>query len=162
MKKTWFALTSTALLVTGVVAAGPALARLSESTAGTGGPSATEPGAASRPASSTAAKPRWAGTKQFLEVRSGATRNGVVTLAARPAKKVILGESFETQPIPGPYTDVTLVPNARILLLDGESGTPEAFLEDLRKRPADQRSEAFDLTFNAKGQVTQVEWLYVP
>ena len=101
----------------------------------------------------------WAKSTQFMEIRSGQTRDGRVYLKVRPAKKRILGESFETVPVPGPYTEVAVTQNARILHLDGESGTPDAFVLDLRKR--DNRVEGFDLTFDRKGRVTQVDWLYV-
>jgi len=104
----------------------------------------------------------WSGAKQFMEVQSGQVTGGMVTLKVRPAKKVILGESFETQPIAGPYTDVTVGANARILSLDGESGMPSAFVEALGRRTANERGEGFDITFGADGKVTLVEWLYVP
>lgn len=58
--------------------------------------------------------------------------------------------------------DLAVVPNARILLVDGESGSPEPFVDDLGKRKPDQRVEGFDITFDAQGRVTQIDWLYVP
>jgi len=158
VRKTWLAMMGAAALVSGVVAAGPALARLNDSA-----PAA--PGAAA--AAPTEVKPvaadrrSWAGTKQFMQVESAQARGGVVTLKVRPAKKETLGESFETKPIAGPYVAVTVQKNARILLLDGESGTPETFAGALGKRTARQRGEAFDITFAADGKVTLVEWLYV-
>jgi len=157
MKKTWFAMTGAALLVGGVVAAGPTLARLNES-------GNASNGAATAAEENLVADNRvsWAGAKKFMEVRSGRVSNGVVTLKVRPAKKVILGESFETRPIPGPFTEVTVPRTARILMLDGESGTPEVFAAMLGERTAAQRGEAFDITFDAKGKVALVEWLYVP
>jgi len=158
MRRMWLAVTGTALLVGGVIAAGPAMAGLNELG------STTTAGAASAPHAKPAAVDRKtpAGAKQFMQVQSGRVRGGVVTLKVRPAKKVILGESFETEPIPGPFSEVTLEPNARILMLDGESGAPETFVDILAKRSADQRVEAFDITFDEEGEVSLVEWLYVP
>jgi len=159
MKKSWVAMAGAAVFVSGVIAAGPILARLNDP-----GPVGTGAGAASslgtRPVSVD--RSTWAGAKQFMQVESGHVSGGLVTLNVRPAKKVVLGESFETEPIPGPYTEVTVKTNARILLLDGESGTAESFVGDLGKRAAKDRGEAFDITFDASGKVTLVEWLYVP
>jgi hypothetical protein len=56
---------------------------------------------------------------------------------------------------------VVLLPNARILLLDGESGTAESFVGALKQRSASQSHEGFDITFDARGRVSQVDWLYV-
>jgi len=119
-------------------------------------------GAATASAAATNGTRRWAGTKQFMQVQSGRVSGGAVTLQVRPAKKVTLGESFETQPIPGPYTTATVPGSARILSLDGESGSPEAFVGTLGTRTAQQRGEAFDITFDATGTITLIEWLYVP
>jgi len=161
MRKTWLAVLGSAVLVSGVIAAGPTMTRFTGS--GTSG-AATGVGAGA----ATDAKPvavdrtSWAGTKQFMQVQTGRVSGGAAILKVRPAKKVILGESFETAPIPGPYTEVTVPGNARILMLDGESGLPATFVAALGKRTAQQRGEAFDITFDAHGKVTLVEWLYVP
>jgi hypothetical protein len=112
---------------------------------------------------------RWANSTQFMEVRRGTEQAGEIHLEVRPAKKVVLGESFATEVIPGPYFDVTMTATARVLHLDGESGTAEAFLTDLARRDPhrpnhvtpDQRQEAFDVTFDSRGRVTRVNWLYV-
>jgi len=118
--------------------------------------------AASSPSVGTPSKPPWTGTKKFMQVQSGQINGGVVTLTVRPAKKVILGESFETQPLAGPYTEVALGAQARILLLDGESGTAESFVGALGTRTAQQLGEGFDITFDTEGKVALVEWLYTP
>lgn len=157
VKKTWLVTTSAALLVGGVIAAAPALARINDS-----GPTSTHSSAALGEKPVAVDRVSWAGSKRFMQVQSGKVRGGAVTLTVRPAKKVILGESFETRPLPGPYTEVTLVRNARILMLDGESGTPETFVATLGKRTAQQRGEAFDITFDTHGKAALVEWLYVP
>jgi hypothetical protein len=130
------------------------------------------------PAKPAPAKPKpkaqaakWAGTTQFMEVKTGSARkDGTFTLVVRPAKKEILGESFRTVPTGGPYTNVVMIGQARILHLDGESGIPQVFLETLARRSPnrpgyvtpDERQEGFDVTFDRQGRVTQVEWLYVP
>jgi hypothetical protein len=126
---------------------------------------------APRPAESGPADPglRWANSTQFMEIRRGTQQAGETHLEIRPAKKVVLGESFATEVIPGPYYDVTMTATARVLHLDGESGTAEAFLTDLARRDPhrhnhvtpDQRQEAFDVTFDRRGRVTRVDWLYV-
>lgn len=112
--------------------------------------------------STAVSRPPWSGTKQFMQVQSGQAGGGTVTLKVRPAKKVVVGESFETQPIPGPYSEVTVRADARILSLDGESGAPGSFVDALGRRTAQQRAEAFDVTFDATGEVTLIEWLYAP
>jgi hypothetical protein len=125
-------------------------------------------GALARP--KVAAKPRWAGSTQFQEVKSGTVRGGRVVLLVRGAKKEQLGEGFRTVPVPGPFFEVTLTAHARILQMDGESGIPETFVTDLARRSPnrpnhvtpDERQEGFNLTYDKAGRVTQVEWLYVP
>jgi hypothetical protein len=105
-----------------------------------------------------------------MEIKSGALRDGVVHLEVRPAAKKVLGESFETEILPGPYFDAVMTANARVIHLDGESGTAEAFVIDLAERSPnrpnhvtpDERQEGFDLTFDGQGRVTQVDWAYVP
>jgi hypothetical protein len=167
-----------ALLVTGTVTAGPTFARVidvrtpataapgtrdSSAVEGAGNPKAAAPtrktAAPTRAPGTTA---RWRNTTAFMEIRGGAVRNGTVHLTVRPAKKRVLGESFETVPVPGPYTEIATVPHARILYLDGESGSPEVFVDTLKARPAKLRVEGFDVHFNAKGAISQVDWLYVP
>lgn len=159
MKKTWFTVAGAAVVVSGVIVAGPVLARLNEP-----GPASVGAGAAAslgvRPVAVD--RPSWAGTKRFMQVENGRVNGSTVTLKVRPAKKVVLGESFETEPIPGPFTEVTVRENARILLLDGESGSADSFVGALGKRTVQQRGEAFDVTFDAAGKVTRVDWLYVP
>jgi hypothetical protein len=104
-----------------------------------------------------------------MEIQGGQARNGQVYVQVRPAGKEILGESFETITIPGPYTDVAFAAHTRIRRLDGATETPEAFIADLARRDPnrpdhvqpDQRKEGFDLTFDDQGRVTQIDWLYV-
>jgi hypothetical protein len=171
MRKIWFAVAGAALLMTGAATAGTAFARVNDLPP----PAAEQMGAAAaaaapevkaataaRTAPKTSNASDWSNSTRFMQVESGSIRNGTVYLKVRPAKKNILGESFETVPVPGPYTEVKLVAHARILLLDGESGSPEAFVDTLADRPADQRDEAFDVIFDGRGHVSQVDWLYVP
>jgi hypothetical protein len=128
---------------------------------------AVQPSTSSLPPTPDA--PRWTSSTQFMEIQSGQVRDGRVYLKVRPAEKRILGEGFETVTIAGPFSEVALTVDARVLHLDGESGTVEVFVEDLAKRDpnrpdhvqADQRKEGFDLTFDSEGRVTQVDWLYV-
>lgn len=135
-----------------------------------GTPSAASTPAASRPAPASpstsppgdGAARRWADSTQFLEVREARTRDGVLLLTVRPARKRVLGESFETVPVPGPYTEVTVHEHARIVTVAGTPRAHEAFPVDLAARTARQRGEAFDVTFDDQGRVFEVEWLYVP
>jgi hypothetical protein len=69
-----------------------------------------------------------------MEIQSGQSRSGLVSLQVRPAQKRVLGESFETVTVPGPYAEVAVTANARILHLGGESGTPDAFVVALADR----------------------------
>ena len=165
--KNWYTLALGAGVLVTAVAVAPAIARVNHGR--TAAPEA--PAAAARQSTTSddakhngigaQADPgrQWAKSKRFMEIQSGRTRDGGVYLKVRPAKKRILGESFETVPVPGPYTEVVVAGNARILHLDGESGTADAFVLDLASR--DNPVEGFDLTFDGRGQVTRVDWLYV-
>jgi hypothetical protein len=136
---------------------------------GAGPQPAVQPSTATPTPTPTPDGRRWAGSTQFMEIQRGQVRDGRVYLRIRPAKKEILGESFATVTIPGPYTEVTLADNARIVKLDGGTSTPEAFVADLARRDPnrpnhvqpDQRKEGFDVTFDREGRVTRVNWLYV-
>ncbi len=114
------------------------------------------------PTSPTKGTGRWAGSTQFMEVRSAEVRDGALHLEVRPATRVSLGESFETEPIPGPYTDVACADPCRIRHLDGRSDSRAEFLDGLQNRTQSQRVEAFDITFDGTGAVKLIEWLYVP
>ncbi len=132
-------------------------------TAPHGPPSASAaPSPSGSPTPSGSGAAQWANSTQFMEVSGSVVRGGQHYLTVRPARKQVLGESFETVPIPGPYTEVELLPGARIRHLDGRSGAVEAFLRALADRPADKRVEAFDLYFDGQGRVIQVDWLYNP
>jgi hypothetical protein len=136
------------------------------------GASGLAPTRVARPAPAATASPspatgvdgrRWAGTTRFLQIRDGwSLADGSARLAVRPARREILGEGFATVPVPGPYAEVAVPPSARIVALGGGSGTVAAFVEDLAARPADRRVEGFDVTFDADGLVSRVDWLYVP
>ena len=84
-----------------------------------------------------------AGTTQFMEISSGVHRDGSVYLGARLARKEILGESFETVPTPGPYTEVEMpADGSRQLLLNGGSGTAESLVQALGSRTEAQVGRA--------------------
>jgi hypothetical protein len=172
------AVTAVSVLLLGGAAVGVAVNRGHRDTApppaaqtSTPQPSTTGPAEPSStpPSSSSSSDTRWVNSKQFMEIRIGQIRNGQLYLEVRPAKKELLGESFETVTIPGPYTEVVLTTNARIWRINGTMDTPEVFLAELARRDPnrpnhaqpDQRKEGFDLTFDGQGRVTRVDWLYV-
>ena len=164
MKRNILVAAGAAVLVTGVVAGGVAFAHTRFAkpapvpAAATVPPSATPPSPPSTQPTKTGTA--WAGSTRFMEIKDGAVRGGTVVLNVRPAKKVPLGESFSTEPIPGPFTEVTMANPSRALLLDGESGSPEVFVDMLKKRTKDQVGEGFNVIFDRQGKVTTVEWLY--
>jgi hypothetical protein len=165
MGKNVLAVAGAAVLVAGVIVGGTAFAQTRASHPGPENTSTTTQvqtgtGAKAQTAAGASARP-WTNKTVFMQVKSGVVRGGTYYLQVRPAKKRILGESFETVSIPGPYTEVAMTAHSRTLLLDGESGSPEVFLIDLKRRTASQADEAFDITFDKKGKVTTVEWLYV-
>ncbi|MFI6101890.1 hypothetical protein ACIA8G_40605 [Lentzea sp. NPDC051213] len=122
-----------------------------------------EPGTnAPKPPPPAVKPPSWKNKTEFMQVESGAVRGNTVFLKVRPAKKRILGESFDTVSIPGPYTEVAMATPSRALFLNGESGDPKVLVDDLKKRSASDANAAFDITFDQNGKVTTVEWLYVP
>ena len=103
----------------------------------------------------------WRG-KQFMQISGFEYQAGDAILFVRPARKEVLGESFETKPIEGPYSQVMLLKDARILTLDGESGTTEAFIKVYANLSRTRQAEGFDLTFNDEGDVVEIEWLFNP
>jgi hypothetical protein len=101
---------------------------------------------------------RWAGHDQFMQVQRAAVVGGRLVLSVRVATKRDLGESFETVPGPGPFTDVAASPNVVVKKLDGTTQPAATFLTDLarRKNPV----EAFTVRFGPDGLVTSIDWLY--
>lgn len=123
----------------------------------------------SRPAATSAVPPaaksaagRWARSTQFMQIREARARDGALVLTVRPARKRVLGESFETVSIPGPYTEVTVHEDAQIRTLAGTPRPHGAFSTDLAARTAQQRGEAFNVTFDEQGRAFEVDWLYRP
>ncbi|HST83035.1 MAG TPA: hypothetical protein VLL08_14975 [Kineosporiaceae bacterium] len=103
----------------------------------------------------------WAGSTQFLQIKSAREEDGVTYLKVRPAEKEILGESFETVTIGGPWTEVMMSALASNVPLGGDPGDADALRTSLRKRQARSVDEGFDISFFGNGEVNQVIWLYV-
>jgi hypothetical protein len=105
---------------------------------------------------------RWAGSTQFLQIKSARKRGVALYLKVRPAEKEYLGESFETRTTGGPWTEVQMSALAENVPLGGIPGDAEALRKSLSTRPANQADEGFDISFFGNGQVSKVAWLYVP
>jgi hypothetical protein len=103
----------------------------------------------------------WAGSTQFLQIKSARKKGDVTYLKVRPAEKEMLGESFETVTIGGPWTEVVMSALASNVPLGGDPGDADALRSSLRKRPASEVDEGFDISFFGNGEVKDVTWLYV-
>ena len=109
---------------------------------------------------------QWAGSRQFMEISSGGSRDGTVFLTVRLAAKNHLGESWETIPGTGPFVEVGTAADARAIRVQsdrrGPTSTMERLVRDLRERDPDDVEEGFEVTFSAFGIVQQVEWQFNP
>lgn len=107
-----------------------------------------------------AAIEKWAGSTQFLQIKSAREKDDVTYLKVRPAEKEYLGESFETVTTGGPWTEVVVSALGSNIPLRGDPGDADALRTQLAKRLASQVDEGFDITFSENGEVTKVTWLY--
>lgn len=149
----------------------PQLLDREEPRKGTGKGTATS-GPSTSPASTEPAAPdatpggQWADSRPFMEISSGASRDGTVFLKVRPATKNHLGESWETIPGTGPFVEVATAADARAIRVRsdqrGPTSTMERLVRDLRERDPDDVAEGFEVTFSAFGIVQQVEWQFNP
>ncbi|MFD4975727.1 hypothetical protein [Streptomyces sp. NPDC058424] len=125
------------------------------------------PGEGTAPAATT----RWAGTKQFMQIREGWISGGRTYLSVRTARKVAATgphEAWLIIPGEGPYTTVLMATDARVLLSVplGDNRQPDPysqaeFVNRLMAEPSSFRSGlGYDLSFDGKGRVTRLQSLY--
>ncbi|AXI81673.1 hypothetical protein C7M71_026040 [Peterkaempfera bronchialis] len=125
------------------------------------------PGEGTAPAGTT----RWAGTKQFMQIREGWISGGRTYLSVRTARKVAATgphEAWLIIPGEGPYTTVLMATDARVLLSvplgDNSAPSPYSqaeFVNRLMSEPSSSRSGlGYDLSFDGKGRVTRLQSLY--
>ncbi len=121
--------------------------------------------------SSTSAAP-WAGTKQFVQIEDARTSDGRTYLSVRPAQKKAHTqfEAWVIVPGEGPYTEVRMAEDAKVLLSvplgDGKhasSYSQAEFVSRLTAQPSTARSLlGYDLSFDGEGRVTRLQSLYTP
>ncbi len=119
--------------------------------------------------SSTSAAP-WAGTKQFVQIEDARTSDGRTYLSVRPAQKKAHTqfEAWVIVPGEGPYTEVRMAEDAKVLLSvplgDGKhasSYSQAEFVSRLTAQPSTARSLlGYDLSFDGEGRVTRLQSLY--
>ncbi|WP_372348428.1 hypothetical protein [Streptomyces sp. KL116D] len=120
--------------------------------------------------SAPAGDPRWAGTQQFVQVKDAWTAGGRTYVSVRPAEKKV-NEQFDTwtvEPGTGPYTTVSLTPNARTILCAplGDKKQPADYpqtqlVSRLKTISSPEREGlGYNLTFDTQGRVTLLEQVY--
>ncbi|MEU3143751.1 MULTISPECIES: hypothetical protein [unclassified Streptomyces] len=133
----------------------------------------TTPGGGADPdgTSSTGAAP-WAGTKQFVQIDDARTGDGRTYLSVRPAEKKAHTQ-FEAGvivPGEGPYTEVPMAEDAKVLLSvplgdakHAASYSRAEFVSRLTAQSSSARSLlGYDLSFDGEGRVTRLQSLYTP
>lgn len=128
-------------------------------------------GAAPKATPSADAAP-WAGTKQFVQIDDARTSDGVTYLSVRPAQKKAHPqfEAWVIVPGDGPYTEVPMTKDAKVLLSVplGDAKHPASYSQaDFVTRLATRSPSApalfgFDLSFDGEGRVTRLQSLYTP
>ncbi|MEU6341475.1 hypothetical protein ABZ883_11075 [Streptomyces sp. NPDC046977] len=124
-------------------------------------------------ASATPAGARWAGTKQFVQIKDAWMSGGRTYLAVRSARKQSATgpiEAWEIIPGHGTYATVPLARDGRILLSVplGDDSFPYAysateFINRLKaESPSFREGLGFDLSFDANGAVVRLQSLYTP
>lgn len=114
----------------------------------------------------------WAGTKQFVQIDGARTADGRTYLSVRTAEKKphTRFEAWVIIPGEGPYTEVRMAEDAKVLLSvplgDGKhaaSYSQAEFVSRLTARSASPRPLlGFDLSFDGEGRVTRLKSLYTP
>ncbi|MDT0405800.1 MULTISPECIES: hypothetical protein [Streptomyces] len=138
-------------------------------------PSATTAGAdpttGAEPTTAPATTAPWAGTKQFVQIKSARTGDGRTYLSVRPAQKKAHPqfEAWVIIPGKGAYTEVPMTKDATILLSvplgDGKHPASYSQAELVTRVTAQSSSPAlvgYDLSFDAEGRVTRLQSLYTP
>jgi hypothetical protein len=132
----------------------------------------TAPGGVADPdgtSSSTSAAP-WAGTKQFVQIDDARTSDGRTYLSVRPAQKKAHTqfEAWVIVPGEGPYTEVRMAEDAKVLLSvplgdekHASSYSQAEFVSRLTAQSSSARSLlGYDLSFDGEGRVTRLQSLY--
>ncbi|MDT0345171.1 hypothetical protein [Streptomyces litchfieldiae] len=114
----------------------------------------------------------WAGTKQFMQIRTAWTSDGQTFLEVRGAEKVAVTsphEAWQIIPGEGPYTTVTLAADAQVLLavpMGDESAASSysqaEFVSRLTEQPEVNSRIGYDISFDGEGRVSRLESLYTP
>ncbi|MFI6874688.1 hypothetical protein ACIBL6_14720 [Streptomyces sp. NPDC050400] len=121
-------------------------------------------------ASAPVAEPRWAGTRQFVQVKDAWTADGRIYVSVRPAEKKV-NKQFDTwtvEPGTGSYVTVALTPDARTILCAplGDEKQPADYpqtqlISRLKTINSSEREGlGYNLTFDGKGRVTLLEQVY--
>ncbi|WP_254394559.1 hypothetical protein [Streptomyces sp. AC512_CC834] len=152
-------------------AAAPVTSATPSASAGKTAPT-TAPGGAADPvdtSSSTSAAP-WAGTKQFVQIDDARTGDDGTYLSVRPAQKKPHPqfEAWVIVPGEGPYTEVRMAEDAKVLLSvplgDGKHAASYSQAEFVSRLTAQSSSArplvGYDLSFDGKGRVTRLQSLY--
>ncbi|MFH9613250.1 hypothetical protein ACH4MM_05735 [Streptomyces pratensis] len=121
--------------------------------------------------SSTGAAP-WSGTKQFVQIEDARTSDGRTYLSVRPAQKKAHAqfEAWVIVPGEGPYTEVSMAEDAKVLLSVplGDAKHPASysqaeFVDRLTAQSSSPRLLlGYDLSFDGEGRVTRLQSLYTP
>lgn len=145
-------------------------ARVSPSATGAGASPAGTSGPVGTATSDSAA--RWAGTKQFVQIRDAWISGGRTYLSVRTARKTADPdiEALSVAPGQGPYTTVLMAMGARVLLSVplGDDSRPlpysqATFVSRLTaKSPRYRAGLGYDLSFDGTGQVTRLQSMYTP
>ncbi|MEU5654899.1 hypothetical protein ABZ802_04665 [Streptomyces sp. NPDC047737] len=140
-------------------------------TGATSGATPSSAGAAPEVTPSAGVAP-WAGTKQFVQIDDARTSGGVTYLSVRPAQKKAHPqfEAWVIVPGEGPYTEVPMAKDAKVLLSVplGDAKHPASYSQaDFVTRLATRSPSApalfgFDLSFDGEGRVTRLQSLYTP
>ncbi|KUO19712.1 hypothetical protein [Streptomyces dysideae] len=114
----------------------------------------------------------WAGTKQFVQIEDARTGDGQTYLSVRPAQKKAHTqfEAWVIVPGEGPYTEVPMAEDAKVLLSvplgdekHASSYSQAEFVSRLTAQSSSARSlVGYDLSFDGEGRVTRLQSLYTP
>ncbi|MEV8123053.1 hypothetical protein AB0P07_02835 [Streptomyces sp. NPDC085944] len=123
-------------------------------------------------ASSTTGTASWAGTKKFVQIDGVRTGDGRTYLSVRPAEKEIHPkfDAWVITPGEGPFTEVPLAEDARVLLSvplgDETKAAPYSQAEFADRLTAESPSAraaiGYDLSFDGQGQVIRLQSLPMP
>ena len=103
----------------------------------------------------------WKGTTQFLQIKNFEESDGVEYLEVREAEKKTEGKTVETVSLDGPWIQVKISSSAVNVPKQGVGGDSGQLSASLSRRSTSEIVKGFDVTFDKKGQVSKVTWLYV-